>query len=289
MRKRMRKIDVPTYLAGKKVILCKEDPFFVSPQGEGSFMGRLSTWVRCSTCNLKCAWDNGNGTVTLCDTAYTSHKPERHVKTLQEIYDNVMSNNAPHLVITGGEPSAQDNLISLIDLVEMSGKRVTIETNGTKFFESKATMISLSPKLLGSSSGLQKISEDGGTIDTDGFLDNGGSDRWDKIEKRYTKFLETHNKERYKPEELKKFMDYYGPNHYQFKFVVNTEECVNEIIENYVKPLEIPNDNIYLMPQGMSHEQLNQRAEWVVEQCKKYSFHFSDRIHVRIWGNKTGV
>src|SRR5690606_10812636 len=138
----MNKLALPENLATKKVILCKEDPFFISPQGEGKYMGRLSAWVRTSTCNLRCAWLNPNGEVTLCDTAYTSHKPERNFITAGQVYDYVMDNNSPHVVITGGEPSQQDTIVELIDWIEVSGKRVTIETNGTNFFESKATLIS---------------------------------------------------------------------------------------------------------------------------------------------------
>lgn len=283
------KVELPEDLAKKRVILCKEDPFFISPQGEGSFAGRLSTWVRSSTCSLKCAWDNGNGTVTLCDTAYTSLYPQRNMIIIQDIYDNIMSNNAPHCVLTGGEVSIQKPIIDLIDYIEDSGKRVTVETNATKFFESKATLISMSPKLLSSSTGLKKVAEDGTTQDTGKFIPTLPNRDWQKTQKQYAKFLEIHNKERYKPEELKKFIEYYGPDRYQFKFVVNTDECLNEILENYVELLQIPNDNVWLMPQGCTHEELQTRAEWVVEQCKRFGFSYSDRIHVRIWGNKTGV
>src|SRR5690606_24288026 len=124
-------------LASKKIILVKEDPFFISPQGEGKYMGRLSAWMRTSTCNLRCAWDNGDGTVTLCDTAYSSHKPSRNVITVQQAYDYLVNNNCPHVVITGGEPTNQLTVQSLVDYLEDAGKRVTIETNGTNFFPSK--------------------------------------------------------------------------------------------------------------------------------------------------------
>jgi organic radical activating enzyme len=73
----MNKIQLPESLASEKILLCKEDAHFISPQGEGKYMGRLSAWMRVSSCNLKCAWLNADGSVTLCDTPYTSHKISR--------------------------------------------------------------------------------------------------------------------------------------------------------------------------------------------------------------------
>lgn len=241
-----------------------------------------------------CAWLNPSGEVTLCDTAYTSHKPERNFKTALETYTYVMDNNCPHVVITGGEPSQQETIVDLIDWIEDSGKRVTVETNGTNFFTSKATLISMSPKLASSSSGLKHLSNpDNIRMDTDSFFQklffpDGNLDK-DKLARMYQKNFETHEKGRYNLDSMRKFMEYYGPDRYQFKFVANSEEDIQEIIEKYKEPLNIPNDNIWLMPQGISHAQLNQRAAWIAEKCKELGWSYSDRIHIRIWGNKTGV
>ena len=282
--------NLPEDLANKKVILCKEDPFFVSPQGEGSRTGRLSTWIRTSTCNLKCSWVNPSGEVTLCDTAYTSHSPERNLKSIQEIFDNTLESAAPDCVITGGEPSSNKSLMALIDFIEDSGKRVTVETNATQFFESKATLISMSPKLSTSAAGLKAWAEGNIADDTDDFLKRlfGTQDK-EKIQTKYKKFYETHEANRYNLESFKSFMDYYGPERYQFKFVINTESDVEEVIEKFQKPLNIPNANIFLMPQGCLPEQIQARAEWVIDKCKEHGFNYSDRLHIRIWGNRTGV
>lgn len=287
-------VILPKELAEKKIFLVKEDPFFISCQGEGSRTGKLTAWMRTTTCNLRCAWNNGDNTVTLCDTAYSSHKPSKHVITTQEAFDYLINNNCSDVCLTGGEPTIQQSVYQLVDYLEDAGKRVTIETNGTNFFESKATLISLSPKLESSASGLIKLANDGTVKDTDGFLPDLNKVVRDGMqasmnEKRYKGFLGLHEQNRYNLESFKKYMEYYSPDRYQFKFVVNTEEDIEEIIKKYVEPLNIPNDNIYLMPQGMTHEQLNKRAEWVVEQCKKHGWNYSDRVHVRIWGNKVGV
>lgn len=250
-------------------------------------MGRLSAWMRVSSCNLKCAWLNTDGSVTLCDTPYTSHRPSKYSETCQEALDYLLDNKAPHVVITGGEPSSQKNAIALINYIEDFGKRVTIETNGTQFFESKASLISMSPKLASSSSGLKALVDPSyKQQDTNGFLQTKDFEQRARL---YGNFLKAHEAARYNLESMKQFMDYYGPERYQFKFVVNSEADMQEIIEKYVDPLQIPNDNIYLMPQGITHDQLNSRAEWVMEQCRQYGFHYSDRIHIRVYGNKSGV
>jgi len=297
----MSVIQLPEEIKNKKVILCKEDPFFLSPQGEGIFMGRLSAWVRTSSCNLRCSWLNPNGEVTLCDTAYTSHKPERNMTTLQEIYDSIMNNKAPHVVITGGEPTIQKPLMNLIKYIEESGKRVTVETNGTNFVETDATLISMSPKLISSSSGLLHWSNSENIQqDTDNFLwklhfpeakkrSDLTNEQLENLANIYKKNYEFHQKNRYNLESMKSIMEYYGPSRYQFKFVVNNEEDIKEIWDDYIHPLNIPIDNVWLMPQGISAKQLNSRAEWVVDKCKLYGFNYSDRIHIRIWGNRTGV
>lgn len=283
----MKKFQLPTELAEKKIILCKDDAHFISPQGEGKFMGRLSAWMRVSTCNLKCAWANGDGTVTLCDTPFTSHVVSKHIETCQEAFDYLMNNPAPHVVITGGEPSSALNALALIDPIEEAGKRVTIETNGTRFFESKATLISMSPKLASSSSGLEILKDSNYKLqDTNGFLK---TEDFEKRGRLYEKFLEAHNKARYNLEAMKAFMDFYGTERYQFKFVANTELDLEEILDNYISPLKIPNDNVFLMPQGISHEQLNSRAAWVMDKCREHGFHYSDRIHIRVYGNRNGV
>lgn len=280
------KLSLPEQLATKKVILCKEEPMFTSPEGEGKWTGRLCAWIRVSTCNLACAWTNQDGTVTLCDTPYTSHKPSRHIVTVQQAYDYLMDANTDLVSISGGEPSSQQSIIDLIDFIEDGGKRVKIETNGTRFFKSKATLISMSPKLKSSSSGLKTFADPNNAAqDTNSFLKT--SD-FALRARHYTKLYEKHEAERYNLEEMSKFLDHYS-DRVMFKFVANEESDIQEILDYYVIPLKIPRNQVWLMPQGISSEQLNARAQWTIEQCKKYGFNYSDRMHIRIYGNKTGV
>lgn len=279
-------IELPVELASKKIILCKEEPFFISPEGEGLWTGRLCAWMRTSTCNLSCAWTNSDGTVTLCDTPYTSHRPSRYSVTLQEAYNNLMVAKTSYVSISGGEPSSQKLIINLINLLEESGKRVKVETNGTQFFESNATLISMSPKLMSSSSGLRTMSDPNYLKqDTNNFLN---TTDFELQARHYARLNERHEALRYNLDSMKKFLEYYK-DRVAFKFVANNESDIQEILEKYVKPLDIPSSQVWLMPQGITNEQLSEKAQWIIEECKKHGFNYADRLHIRIYGNKSGV
>lgn len=280
------KLALAEDLANKKIILCKEEPMFVSPEGEGPWTGRLCSWARISNCNLSCAWANADGTVTLCDTPYTSHQPSRHVVTAQQIYDFVMDTKTSYVSFSGGEPSLSDPFLALIDYIEDSGKRVKIETNGTRFFESKATLISMSPKLKSSSSGLQVLADNKYLQeDTNNFLK---TKDFDLRSRRYKTLLDRHENARYNLDAMKQFLDFYKER-VVFKFVANQESDIEEILESYVKPLDIPSTQVFLMAQGITSAQLNERAKWIIEQCKKYGWNYADRVHIRVYGNQSGV
>ena len=114
---------------------------FYSIQGEGKLMGVPSFFIRTSGCNLRCSW---------CDTPYTSHYPENEKITEVEIMQTLAkaSVDCRHIVITGGEPFIQEKeLISLCSMLKSEGKHITIETNGTIYFETEADLLSISPKL----------------------------------------------------------------------------------------------------------------------------------------------
>lgn len=269
-----------------KILLCKEEPFFLSPEGEGLWSGRLCSWMRTSTCNLSCAWANSDGTVTLCDTPYTSHKPSRHTTTVQEAYNTLTKYKTNNISISGGEPFQSEGTLILVDKLIEAGYQVKIETNGTIFKQTKATLISMSPKLQSSSSGLKLMAETSyNKQDTNNFLKTESFETQARV---YARLYERHESQRYNLSTMKQFIDFYG-NRVIFKFVANTESDINEIIEKYINPLNINNNQVWLMPQGISSEQLNEKSRWVIEKCKQFGWNYSDRIHIRVYGNKAGV
>lgn len=282
----MTKYTLPEDLANKKILLCKEEPFFLSPEGEGPFTGRLCSWMRVSSCNLSCAWLNLDGSVTLCDTPYTSHKPSRYIVTAQEAMDNLTAHKAKIISISGGEPFQSETTIALVDHLVDNGFQVKIETNGTIFRECKATLISMSPKLQSSSAGLLSLSDPQyHKQDTNNFLN---TTDFALRARQYKTTYERHEAKRYNLDSMKKFLDFYQ-DRVIFKFVVNQESDIQEIFKYYIEPMGIPHSQVWLMAQGITTEQLNEKAQWCIEQCKQHGFHYSDRLHIRIYGNKAGV
>jgi len=90
---------------------------FESIQGEGSFVGTPSLFIRFAGCNLTCPW---------CDTDVS----ERMILTGEELFSIVNETTMPHMVVTGGEPTLQDIGVLLLTAAT-SGMTAQVETNGT--------------------------------------------------------------------------------------------------------------------------------------------------------------
>lgn len=120
-----------------------ENPFF-SIQGEGSFIGIPSNFIRLFGCSLKCKW---------CDTAY-SWKQNYILMSSSEILGR-LNQKCKHVVVTGGEPLEQD-ISELLRLLYEKGFLIELETNGTIFPSclSYVRKWNVSPKL--KSSGVEK-------------------------------------------------------------------------------------------------------------------------------------
>lgn len=233
------------------IILTKSDSFFVTIQGEGKYTGYPSIFIRSSYCNLRCSWFYKNKIVK-CDTAHSSFNPENIKTSIDDLINEVKKYpNIDHVVITGGEPTLQDSLVELVSKLVDSGKYITIETNGTVYKQTRAQFLSLSPKL-SSSNALN---------------------------------IESHDKIRINHKVLKRYME---DHEYQFKFVYSDDKDIEEILE-IQKILQIPNNKIYIMPQGTNPTQVKENAKKAIEFCKKYNWIYCHRVHVCIWGKKKGV
>ncbi len=111
---------------------------FASVQGEGTWLGMPSTFVRVSGCNLRCSW---------CDTPYASWRPEGPHMLVDEIVAQVESYGLRHVVLTGGEPMLFDGIATLAQSLRENGHYLTVETAGTVFRELPCDLMSISPKL----------------------------------------------------------------------------------------------------------------------------------------------
>ncbi|WP_281544370.1 7-carboxy-7-deazaguanine synthase QueE [Grimontia sp. SpTr1] len=130
---------------------------FETIQGEGTFTGVPSVFVRLQGCPVGCPW---------CDTRQTwdtlpaderdfgtiiaknGDSPLWTKVTAEEILTHLQSSyHAKHVVITGGEPCMFD-LLPLTSLLESNGYRCQIETSGTYAVKATSnTWVTVSPKI----------------------------------------------------------------------------------------------------------------------------------------------
>lgn len=261
---------------------------FASVQGEGMWAGVPSIFVRLSGCNLRCCFRNPEGGITTCDTPYASFKPEAlRYKTIGETLDALAEYmveypKIEHIVFTGGEPLLQQESLAL--LIEELDKYTseesvlftyTVETNGTivpsQDMLNNISLWNVSPKLEGSCA----FDEGCGVSEA---------------------LQEQHKRLRINPEALGSIA--YNSQLCQFKFVWTGPECeaeIDSVIEAVSSNREFSRQNaqelmcITIMPQGIRPEEISANADQIVETCMRRGWRYSDRLQIRLWGNKRGV
>jgi 7-carboxy-7-deazaguanine synthase len=226
----------------------KISEIFYSIQGEGMLAGVPSVFLRTSGCNLRCTW---------CDTPYTSWNPEGDDLPLDTILADVRGCGSTHVVVTGGEPMIQQDIVQLTQRLKDLDLHITIETAGTVYQPVTCDLMSISPKLANSTPTLR---EDG---------------RW----------AAQHDRLRYQLDVLKQLMAEYP---YQLKFVVSDPGDLAEI-ETILKETDADRSRVVLMPEGTNSETLSERARWLVDICKREGFRYGPRLHIDIYGNQRGV
>jgi len=90
---------------------------FYSIQGEGPQVGMPAWFVRTCGCNLNCSY---------CDSKYAW---KNGIKMSTKQIKGKINNSCKNVIITGGEPLLQEDLLDLMKL--LSDKNVYVETNGT--------------------------------------------------------------------------------------------------------------------------------------------------------------
>ena len=106
---------------------------FYSLQGEGHHTGYPSVFIRFSGCNLACPF---------CDTRHD----EGVFMTDDAIIRAVKLYSADWIVITGGEPSLAIDAEFIYLLKRATGKKIAIETNGTRPLPPGIDWVTVSPK-----------------------------------------------------------------------------------------------------------------------------------------------
>ena len=105
---------------------------FYSLQGEGYHTGTAAIFIRLSGCNLHCPF---------CDTLHESGTEMSE----EQIVKQVAAWPSSWVVVTGGEPSLQLTA-SLVESLHRIGKKVAVETNGTRQLPDNVDWVTLSPK-----------------------------------------------------------------------------------------------------------------------------------------------
>ena len=60
-------------------------------------------------------------------------------------------------------------------------------------------------------------------------------------------------------------------------------------VQELQKILDVPNDKVWLMPEGLVEKELNKRRAWLMELCQTHGYNFSDRLHIMAYGDRRGV
>ncbi|PUA29360.1 MAG: 7-carboxy-7-deazaguanine synthase QueE [Cellvibrio sp. 79] len=92
---------------------------FYSLQGESNTVGLPTVFVRLTGCPLRCGY---------CDSEYAFYGGERLL--LDEILARVAAYNPKYICVTGGEPLAQRECLTLLTLLCDAGYSVSLETSG---------------------------------------------------------------------------------------------------------------------------------------------------------------
>ena len=192
---------------------------------------------------------------TWCDTKYTwdwknfDYAKEVKEISIKEIRQELEQFSNRHLVITGGEPlMQQDDLAELLTFLKPEFY-VEIETNGTILPNNALS------SLVDQWNVSPKTSNSGNPLELC------------EVNECYTFFSRQKN--------------------CYFKFVIENEDDlveINILIEKY----GLKKNNILLMTQASTKEEMAVREKMVLFMSKKNSLGFSPRMHVTKWGNQRG-
>jgi len=83
-------------------------------------------------------------------------------------------------------------------------------------------------------------------------------------------------------------MKWFRNNSAYFKFVIKNPSDLKEV-GRILLDYDIHARRVWLMPEGRSSEELDRVAPFVADECKRQGYNYSDRLQIRLWGDKRGT
>lgn len=191
-----------------------------------------------------------------CDTPYTSWHPEGNQQDWRQLLKTVLDFDCRHVVLTGGEPMLQPAIVPLSHALREAGRLVTVETAGTMFRPVAADLMSISPKLSNSAP-----------------LEAG---RW----------RSRHERDRQRFDVIEQLL---GQFVCQFKFVIDKPDDLREVADYMVAFPRVDASQVWLMPQGVSMEELSARIEWLGPAAERLGYRLSPRLQIELFGHTRGT
>ena len=105
--------------ANARVNTLRINEIFFSLQGESSRVGLPTVFIRLTGCPLRCGY---------CDTAYAFH--DGKTRAIDDVIAEVAQHKSKTVCVTGGEPLAQKNCLTLLAKLCDLGYSVSLETSG---------------------------------------------------------------------------------------------------------------------------------------------------------------
>ena len=265
-------------------------------QGEGKLAGIPVLFIRTSGCNLRCVWQTEDGEISICDTPYASHQAEeREEWEIDDIISVLKYNldNIKHLVISGGEPTMQPfALLALVKAVKTElDLHITLETNGVSYIPQLSEWVdlfSVSPKLQSSEPGRKKNSMMNKAVSQEYIRDHKKTRRNLKTIQQYINACM--NLKSYYGDQPDVRTDKKRNKDFQLKFVVSSEQDIEEIKKDYLVHLNFVNqEDILLMPVGANSLQLQKTSEMAARMAIENGWRYAPRLHIDLFNDRRDV
>lgn len=225
--------------------------YYDTVQGEGIYTGHPAAFLRLQGCSLSCSY---------CDSKEIWKIGNPY--TFNELFELINSTmlisklkEGQHLVLTGGSPLLQqDTLIVFLNHFQSNyGFYPFVEVENECVIMPDPAFIPL-------------------------------VDCWNNSPKLQSSGIKL--TKRRKPEIL---IELSSLSNSWFKFVISSKSDWNEIDACFLVPQLIKKEQIILMPEGATREELEKSRMITVEMAVEHGVRYSDRLHIQLWNKKTGV